>query len=182
MEKRGRFSKTIIAFFVLFLLWTALQFLAPMFLPQDSVEDLTGITVVIDNEGVISEMPFPWNAIYSTGDSLCHQKADRCLYINGNQMPFCSRCTAIWLGLAIGLGFMVFYKIQLDGKFIFAIIIGLVPVGIDGLGQNFGFWESTNMVRVITGGLIGFICGAAIGVIIDEIKKFKSLKNEVNNQ
>ncbi len=69
MEKRGRFSKTIIAFFVLFFLWTALQFLAPMFLPQGSVVDLTGITVIADNEEANSEMPFPWSAIYSTGDS-----------------------------------------------------------------------------------------------------------------
>ncbi len=177
MEKRGRFSKTIIAFFVLFLLWTALQFLAPMFLPQDSVEDLTGITVVIDNEGAINEMPFPWNVIYSTGDSLCHQKADRCLFINGNQMPFCSRCTAIWLGLAVGLGFMIVYKIQLDRKFIFLIIMGLVPVGIDGLGQLFGFWESTNVIRMVTGLLTGIVCGVAIGLIIDEIREIRQAKN-----
>lgn len=177
MEKRGRFSKTIIAFFVLFFLWVALQFLAPMFLPRGSVVDLTGITIIADNEEAIGEMPSPWNAIYSTGDSLCHQKAERSFFINGNQMPFCSRCTAIWLGLAIGLGFMVFYKIQLDGKFIFAIIIGLVPVGIDGLGQNFGFWESTNAIRVVTGLMIGIVCGAAIGLIIDEIREIRQAKN-----
>jgi len=177
MEKRGRFSKTIIAFFVLFLLWTALQFLAPMFLPQGSVVDLTGTTVIADNEEANSEMPFPWNAIYSTGDSLCHQIAERSFFINGNQMPFCSRCTAIWLGLAIGLGVMVFYKIQLDGKFIFAIIIGLIPVGIDGLGQNFGFWESTNAIRVVTGLIIGIVCGVAIGLIIDEIRDIRQTKN-----
>jgi len=177
MEKRGRFSKTIIAFFVLFFLWAVLQFLAPMFLPQGSVVDLTGITVIADNEEAISEMPFPWNAIYSTGDSLCHQKADRCLFINENQMPFCSRCTTIWLGLAIGLGFMVFYKIQLDGKFIFAIIMGLVPIGIDGLGQLFGFWESTNAIRVVTGLMIGIVCGIAIGLIIDEIREMRQAKN-----
>jgi len=177
MEKRGRFSKTIIAFFVLFFLWAALQFLAPMFLPQGSVVDLTGNTVITNNEEAISEMPFPWNAIYSTGDSLCHQKAERSFFINGNQMPFCSRCTAIWMGLAIGLGFIVFYKIQLDEKFILAIIVGLVPIGIDGLGQNFGFWESTNVIRMITGLMTGIICGVAIGLIIDEIKEMRQTKN-----
>ena len=181
MEKRERFSKTIITFFVLFFLWAALQFLAPMFLPQGSVVDLTGITAIADNEEAISEMPFPWNAIYSTGDSLCHQKAERSFFINGNQMPFCSRCTAIWLGLAIGLGFMVFYKIQLDEKFIFVIIVGLVPIGIDGLGQNFGFWESTNAIRVVTGLMIGIVCGIAIGLIIDEIREIRHLKISKSN-
>ncbi len=177
MERRGRFSKTVIAFFVLFFLWVALQVLAPMFLPQDSVVDLTGNTVIADNEGAISKMPFPWNAIYSTGDSLCHQKAERSFFINDNQMPFCSRCTGIWLGLAIGLGFMIFYRIQLDEKLIFLIIMGLVPIGIDGLGQLFGFWESTNVIRLITGLMTGIVCGFAIALIIDEIKEIRQVKN-----
>ena len=178
MEKRGRFSKTIIAFFVLFFLWVAIQFLAPMFLPQGSVVDLTGNAAIVDNEEAISEMLFPWNVIYSTGDSICHQKADRSFFINENQMPFCSRCTAIWIGLVIGLAFMLFYKIQLDEKFVFAIIIGLVPIGIDGLGQLFGFWESTNVIRMITGLITGIVCGVAIGLIIDEIKEIHPFKKK----
>jgi uncharacterized membrane protein len=91
-------------------------------------------------------------------------------------MPICSRCTAIWLGLAFGVGFMFFYRIELDEKFIFFIIIGVVPIAVDGLGQLFGFWESTNIVRVITGLLVGFVCGVAIGLIIDEIKTIRSFK------
>ena len=176
MEKRERFSKTIVAFFVLFFLWVSLQFIAPILLPQASVVDLTGSTIIYDNEETINEISFPWNAIYSTGDRLCHQIAERSFFINGNQMPFCSRCTAIWLGLAIGLGFMIFYKIQLDEKFIFIIILGLVPMGIDGLGQNFGFWESTNIIRLITGLITGIVCGVAIGLIIDEISEIRKAK------
>jgi uncharacterized membrane protein len=115
-------------------------------------------------------MSSPWSHIYSAGDRLCHQKADRSLFINGNQMPFCSRCTAIWLGLAIGLGFMVFFIIKLDEKFVLFIILGMVPIGIDGIGQLFGYWESTNIIRIITGLLVGIVCGISIGVIIDEIR------------
>ena len=92
-------------------------------------------------------------------------------------MPFCSRCTAIWLGLAIGLGFMVFYKIQLDEKFLFAILIGIIPIGLDGVGQLFGLWESTNLIRAITGLSVGIICGVAIGLIVDEIKTIHIFKN-----
>ena len=65
-------------------------------------------------------MSFPWNVVYSSGDRLCHQRADRSLFLNGNEMPFCSRCTAIWFGLAIGLGFMVLYTIELNEKFLIA--------------------------------------------------------------
>jgi uncharacterized membrane protein len=91
-------------------------------------------------------------------------------------MPFCSRCTAIWLGLAIGLGVMVFYRIQLNEKFLFVVIAGLAPIGIDGIGQLFGFWESTNIMRVVTGLIIGIACGISIGIIIDEIKTIHLFK------
>ncbi|GAJ23474.1 unnamed protein product, partial [marine sediment metagenome] len=135
------------------------------------MDDLSGYTGLSDNKEVIDTMPGPWNSVYSAGDRLCHEKAERSFFINGNQMPFCSRCTAIWLGLTIGLGFMVFYIIRLDEKFVFLLIAGIVPIGIDGVGQLFGLWESTNIARIITGLAVGIVCGIAIGVIIDEIRE-----------
>lgn len=170
MMKREGHSKIIIIFFLIFFVWIILQFLAPLNLPNNSVKDLSGLTGVSDNEEIIREMPSPWNSVYATGDILCHQKADRSFFINDNQMPFCARCTAIWLGLAIGLGFMIFYKIELDEKFLVLVFIGIIPIGIDGIGQLFHLWESNNFIRVITGLLIGIVCGIAIGIIIDEIK------------
>jgi uncharacterized membrane protein len=180
MQRRAKYFRSVIfIFFVLFSLWILLQLLAPLALPKGSVSDLSGLVAISDNEDTINDMVFPWNFVYSTGDRLCHQKAERSFFINDNQMPFCSRCTAIWLGLVIGLGFMVFYKIQLNEKFLFAILLSLVPIGVDGIGQLFGFWESTNVIRVITGLLIGGVCGVALGVIIDEVKTihiFKKIK------
>jgi uncharacterized membrane protein len=181
MERRGKSSRLIILiFFIPFLVWVLLQFLVPFAIPQNTVEDLSGVMGVADNEKIIDEMPAPWDSLYGCGDRLCHQKEERSFFINGNQMPFCARCTAIWLGLAVGLGFLVFYKIELNEKFIYLIIIGLAPIGIDGVGQLFGFWESTNIVRLITGLLIGIVVGIAIGIIIDEIRaiyKYKKTKS-----
>ncbi len=178
MERRERcFRNLTFVLFTLFSLWISLQFLAPLAISENSVQDLSGLVAVSDNEYTIGNMDFPWSLVYSAGDRLCHQKAERSFYINGNQMPFCSRCTAIWLGLAIGLGFMVFYRIELNEKFVVAILIGLVPIGVDGIGQLLGFWESTNVIRVITGLLIGVLCGIAIGVILDEIKTLNIFKN-----
>ena len=171
MERRGKSSSLIILiFFIPVFLWALIQIMAPIALPTGSIDDLSGLVGVSDNEKIIDTIPGPWNWIYGCGDGLCHQKAERSFFINGNQMPFCARCTAIWLGLAIGLAFMLLYKIELNGKFIFVIIIGLLPVGIDGVGQLFGFWESTNLIRLITGLLIGIIVGIAIALIIDEIR------------
>jgi uncharacterized membrane protein len=178
MERREKFfSITILVFFIIFLIWILLQFIAPLALPNSSVGNLSGCVYICDNEESIDSMPSPWKHVYSVGDSMCHEKAERSLFINNNQMPFCSRCTAIWLGLAIGLGVMVFYKIGLDDKFIFLIIIGLVPIGIDGLGQLAGFWESNNIIRIITGLNVGIVCGIAISIIIDLIKDIVMLKN-----
>jgi len=156
MERRERcFRNLTFVLFTLFSLWISLQFLAPLALSENSVQDLSGLVAVSDNDYTINNMDFPWSFVYSAGDRLCHQKAERSFFVNGNQMPFCSRCTAIWLGLAVGLGFMVFYRIELNERFVFAI----------------------NTIRVITGLLIGVLCGVAIGVILDEIKTLNIFKN-----
>jgi uncharacterized membrane protein len=159
------------------MVWVLLQFIALVLLPTGSVSDLSGLVAVSDNEQTIQNMSFPWNLMYQAGDRLCHQKADRSLFINENEMPFCTRCTAIWLGLAIGLGFMVLYSIELNEKVILAILVGLIPLGVDGVGQLFGFWESTNLIRFITGFFAGCICGVALGVILDEIKMIRFARN-----
>ena len=36
---------------------------------------------------------------------------------------------------------MVLYTIELNEKFLVAIILSLIPIGVDGIGQLFGFWE-----------------------------------------
>jgi uncharacterized membrane protein len=173
MERREKSSKTtflIIVLFLIFLMWSLLQFFAPLILPSNSVGELDGVVGFTDNYNKIENMSAPWNSIYNCGDVLCHQKEDRSFFINGNEMPFCARCTAIWFGLVIGLGFMIFYKINLDEKFILILFIGLIPIGIDGFGQLLNLWESNNIIRVTTGIFIGFICGTAMGIIVDEFK------------
>jgi uncharacterized membrane protein len=174
--RKHRIKNLIFVFFLLFSIWVILQFLAPFALPTGSVPNLSGYVGFSDNDQVIQNMSFPWNVVYSAGDRLCHQQASRSLFFNGNQMPFCTRCTAIWLGLAIGLGMMVFFTIRLDEKFLFIILLSLAPIGIDGVGQLLGFWESTNLLRFLTGFLAGGVCGVAIGVIVDEVtpSRFKS--------
>ena len=174
MERRKqRLKNLVFVFFLVFFIWILLQFLAPFALPSDSVSGLSGIVGFSDNEKIIQNMSFPWNVIYSNGDRLCHQRADRSFFLNENEMPFCSRCTAIWFGLAIGLGFMVVYTIELNEKFLIALIAALIPIGIDGIGQLFGLWESTNLIRVFTGLPAGIICGIAIGIILDELRTIR---------
>ncbi len=70
---------------------------------------------------------------------------------------------------------------SLNSKILYLILIGLIPIGIDGIGQIFQFWESTNIMRVVTGLIIGSICGISIGIIIDEIKTFRPFKKTKSN-
>jgi len=179
MEKREKFSKLVIfVVFIPFLIFILLQFLAPIALPNGSVKDLTGLTIISDSKDIINQMPQPWNFIYSAGDRLCHQKSERSFFLNDNQMPFCARCTAIFLGLAIGVASMIFYKIKLDFKFLILIIISFIPIGIDGVGQHLEMWESANITRLITGLLIGIVTGLVITIIIDELSEiFIAKKN-----
>ena len=102
---------------------------------------------------------------YDMGDANCHQHASRSFFLNDNQMPFCSRCTAIFMGLALGVLVLMFLDIELN---IFWIIIGLVPIGIDGGIQLFTDYESINAVRFVTGLLAGIVTGLALAFIIGE--------------
>jgi len=166
------FNKLLIFLvFFIFLFFLLMQIICPLCLSNDSFKDLSGSSLIDDNNLEIKEMGFPCNGIYSIGDRLCHQKADRSFFINGNQMPFCARCTAIWLGITIGVFIMIFIKIELTIKFLLIFLLSLIPLGIDGVCQLFGFWESSNLIRFLTGLFTGIISGIAIGLIIYEFNK-----------
>ena len=181
MEKREkRFDLILLSFFCFFLMWSFLQILAPLSLPSGSVTDLSGMSGILDNAEDLQDMPFPWNTVYTIGDRMCHQKPERSLFLNGNQMPFCSRCTAIWIGLALGTAIMIPYRLNLDFKFFFLIPVGLLPLGIDGVGQLVGLWESTHVSRIITGVLAGAVCGITIGCIVDETRELKNDKHSIH--
>ena len=176
MERREGVSKTITIVFLIMFLFTFIQFVSPLLIQEGTITDLDGSVGIIDNSEIIDSLSFPLNIPYFLGDLLCHQKLERSFDLNGNQMPFCSRCTAIWVGLVIGLAIMLVYTIELNERFMTIIIISLIPIAIDGTGQLLGFWESTNFSRVITGLIIGIPMGCAIGIIIDELKFLLKLK------
>ena len=125
MEKKEKASKIILILCIILFCFTLLQFIAPLILENGTVTDLSGTVGVIDNKEYIKTMPFPINFIYTAGDRLCHQKTERSFFINENQMPFCSRCTAIWIGMTIGIGILIFYSIPLDNRFIIIAILSL---------------------------------------------------------
>lgn len=158
-----------LAVFLFLFSWLSIQILTPYLLPAHSITNLSGMVGIQNQDSLLQQISFPGNIVYRAGDYMCHQRADRSLFINGNQMPFCSRCTAIWIGLTAGILLTVSTRIRLSEKILYVMILAIIPIGIDGIGQLIGLWESTNLIRLITGIITGSACGIALGVIIDEI-------------
>ncbi len=75
----------------------------------------------------------------------------------GYKIPVCARDVAIYLSMLIGLLILPFMrKMESDewpSKWL--LFAAAVPIGIDGTGQLIGLWESTNLMRLITGAIIG---------------------------
>jgi uncharacterized membrane protein len=180
LQKNFKINKLKLILFFLFLIWFVLQLLSPLSLESNSVRDLSGTVGTIDNQNVLEKLSEPWKTVYRIGDMLCHQKVERSYFINGNQMPFCSRCTGIFLGLPLGLMLSMFLsnKIRLTNRMVIVILLLILPLGIDGTLQLFGLWESKNIIRITTGALTGIAAAIAISLIIDELKNVKLLKYE----
>ena len=85
----------------------------------------------------------------------CHQRPDRSFHYKGKKFPLCARCTGMAVGYLLSI-FIVFLFGLLDLWFIALLIL---PMAIDGTGQLFNRWVSTNRRRFITGllGGIGLI-------------------------
>jgi len=121
---------------------------------------------------------------YAFGDLNCHQKHERSWVINGNQMPVCVRDIGIFFGFVIGAALFgsrglnrwtirdsflsVFPDDFLESTYAndyrmrnMAIIVGLgiIPMAIDGFTQLGTDYESTNLVRLVTGTLSGLVIG-----------------------
>jgi uncharacterized membrane protein len=170
---RTRSDKAELAILLFFMIWFLLTILAPFTLPANSVKDLSGTTGSIDNEDVIEEMNPLAGAIYTVGDAYCHQISGRSHYLNGNQMPFCSRDEGLFLGLAIGMAVAIVTRYEISAL---GLILGIAPIAIDGLAQILTDYESTNPLRVITGLLAGIVISLLISLFIREFMEEKDLE------
>lgn len=149
---------------VFFTAWLILVIAAPFTLPAGSVTDLSGRASVIDNADQIERMNPVAAAVYFIGDINCHQLAERSFFLNGNQMPFCSRDVGIFIGLAAGM----LAVLLLSPRFSWLILSLLVlPILIDGGVQLTGLYESNNLLRAITGALGGIGASYFLGHFAD---------------
>jgi uncharacterized membrane protein len=137
---------------------------APFSLPYGSVEDLSGRVGEIDNDEQLEEMNLFARVVYTIGDINCHQLEGRSYHLNGNQMPFCTRDLGIFIGLVMGLGLALLLRLRIS---FLVLILLLAPMGLDGGLQLLTPYESSNVIRMIT----GIIGGAGLGLILSRLAR-----------
>jgi len=94
------------------------------------------------------------------GGCVCHRLPAHSLVVAHRQLCVCARCTGLYLGFEAGLLYLLAARRLKADSFgplgrLLAILLLIVPMGIDGLTATFGGRESTNLLRFSTGGLAG---------------------------
>lgn len=94
------------------------------------------------------------------GSLICHQLPSRTLYVDGLPLPLCARDTGIYLGIFIGLAYVIVMKrfyYDLPPATLNAAILCLVmlPMPIDGIGSYLGVWKTNNIIRLFSGLFFG---------------------------
>ncbi|WFO75200.1 DUF2085 domain-containing protein [Desulfurococcaceae archaeon MEX13E-LK6-19] len=148
------------------IIWFISLILAPLTLPPNSIRlGDNGRANTIDYLDEWQKLPLYQRIVYILGDLGCHQKSSRSLFINGNQMPVCSRCFGVFTGLAIALPLLyvleekynkiyvsLMNKLFSKHKRLWFIVyfLSTIPLLIDFFTQFIGLRESNNFIRFTT--------------------------------
>lgn len=103
---------------------------------------------------------------------MCHQLPERSFELFGQYLPICSRDTGVVFGVSAACA-LAFISSKLPGIFkgSWLAVLSIIPLGVDGVIQLLGVWESTNLIRFLTGLIAGFfISYYAINVFLGEPK------------
>ncbi|MCK5115122.1 MAG: DUF2085 domain-containing protein [Candidatus Aegiribacteria sp.] len=95
----------------------------------------------------------------------CHRIPSRCIELPWGISGLCARCTAFWLGLSAGILAMYRPLIRIPFWTGFPLLLPLIA---DGLLQYHSIYESSNLLRSVTGLAAGF--GISI-IILGKMRK-----------
>lgn len=136
-------ANTMLFFFI------ALPFLAPIL-------DATGFHL-------------PARIIFIIYRPTCHQLPERSFWIAGHQVAICARCSSSYISFwVVGMIYTLWAAIRphrvpaWKSPPLWVIGVAAIPMGLDGITQLFGFRASTNLLRAITGSLVGATAAAVI--------------------
>lgn len=103
---------------------------------------------------------FPGSGLSDCSDVPAHYRAYEVQKggMVGYPLPVCARDVGIYAAALLG-GILMFFLKKTDCNAVpnpLWFIIALIPIGLDGGTQLIGLRESTNFLRLLTGGIAGF--------------------------
>ncbi|MBI2265786.1 MAG: DUF2085 domain-containing protein [Armatimonadetes bacterium] len=125
--------------------------------------------------------PYLASLAYKGFSSICHQKPERSLLFLGAPMAVCARCFAVYASL-LGTGLLFtflrrLWRNQLPRISLRLPALAALPLIVDAGTQLTGLRESTQALRIITGGLAG--AGAGILVLFFLERAFREARDSV---
>ena len=205
-----KWSRALLVLFIINLIWVASLFIAPLTIAPGSFAFTTGGANTVDHWSLYQTAAFNWYAkvIYTVGDAQCHQLWYRSLWLNGNQLPIDARMTSMYLFGIFGLFWSMVTppasgasqgitnafparirkwaeRIGVEKFAVLVVFLGILPIAVDGFTQLFSaatHYESTNVVRILTGVPGGLVVGLLLGMMTKAIKQFDLEYRSVRRQ
>lgn len=150
--------------FLFFVFYVLILFVAPFLIKSESIG--------LRGTGALS---------YVLVSSLraCHQLPQRTFIFSGIPQPVCARDIGVYVGLIFGAIIpLLFEKSRRRFGSIKITLLFILPLAVDGISQSiFLLWESNNLIRVLTGFLLGL--GIAGYFVTKFLKRFPDFKDNV---
>jgi uncharacterized membrane protein len=107
------------------------------------------------------------------GYAVCHRIDSRSFHLGDRQIPLCARCTGMFLGAMLGLGFQAFSSGKRSGsppvRVILVLMIFVIAFIVDGLNSYVSLipgvnpvYKPENILRLFTGTGVGLVLAAAL--------------------
>ena len=102
---------------------------------------------------------------------ICHQASDRSFHLMGQSLAVCARCTGIYCGFLVGL---LVHPLRfgtrspgLPSRRI--LVIAGLPTVLGILGSRLGVLPDSNVLRALTGGLLGVVVAFCVLQTVHDI-------------
>jgi len=124
------------------------------------------------------------------GSGICHQKILVTFEYNKVYMPVCSRCTGIYIGFLFSLIILLLIERRIKSevpstKVLVSITASVLFIGLDIFLTSYGIVEPNNLIRFITGFIVGWgfaliILPLSNSVMWQKAVKRKYLEKKIN--
>lgn len=118
-----------------------------------------------------------WGKLRALGYAVCHQLEERSTCVHGVCSPLCARCTGIYLGAILSLGYQAFKvrRAKFPPVWVSVVLVLLLGwFGVDGLNSFLdffpnlsGLYQPTDLLRLITGMGVGLGIGTVLYVLFN---------------